>query len=74
MLHTPHITTSSAISRTADGGMAVYNSRLVISPRSALQDALLAKNHSGGVILFPQHTAAEAAEHDSACYGCSSLS
>lgn len=27
-------------------------------------------SHSGGVILFPQHTAAEAAEHDSACYGC----
>lgn len=39
MPHTPHITASSTISRIADDGMVVNNSRLVSSP-----------NHSGEIV------------------------
>ena len=44
MPNPPHITASSAISRIADGGMAVYNSRLV--SKRALSK--VEGNHSGG--------------------------
>ena len=48
MPHTPHITASSAISRIADGGMAVYNSRLVSKPALSKVEG----NHSGGGNTF----------------------